>query len=170
MVLTQRKFQRSFAGLNQQSIPINKSNDHISPVMIKYRVRLELSIMLYLHQWANGVSLFEITSHEFGRKSESIRWLSCDMSWRSLEEFAEWKPLPFRGWRYCCMGSETEKVITWVLSQSLFTGGYDRLASLHTFQATDIISGDTIMSSILLRRLVAASRGHLFHPIAAEHF
>jgi hypothetical protein len=65
MVLTQRKFQRSFAGLNKQRISINKSNDHISPVMIEYRVRLELSIMLYLHHWINNDSIFEITSHEF---------------------------------------------------------------------------------------------------------
>jgi hypothetical protein len=74
------KFQHSLAGLNQQNVEINKWNDHISPVMIEYRVRLELSIRLYLHQWINGVSIFEITSHEFGRKSESIPRMSYDMS------------------------------------------------------------------------------------------
>jgi hypothetical protein len=91
MVLTQREFQRSLAGLNQQSIPVNKSNNHISAVMVKYGMRLELSSMLHLHQWENGVSNLEITSHEYGRKSESIPDMSYDMSRRALEEFAGWK-------------------------------------------------------------------------------
>jgi hypothetical protein len=59
------RHEHSFAGLNQQIIPINKANHHISPVMTEHKVKLEPSIMLYFHHWINGVSIFDITSHEF---------------------------------------------------------------------------------------------------------